>query len=141
MELRNASDKMMYVYENDINKYHREIKGFKGIDIFKIQKYLLENCKKFSFRYHFLERKEEKEVPTIDTKEILKHGSCFEYKMVGDKLYRFALRVSGSKDKDYVFVLEPFTKRNGEVQVDFVTCYANFKRDTHRTLCASNYTK
>ena len=138
MELRNN---MNFVYENDVTKFHREIKGFKGIEIFKIQKYLLNNCKIFFSSFHFLERKEEKNIPDIEVKELLKHGSCFEYKMVGDKLYRFALRFSGNKDKDYVFVLEPFVKTNGETQVKFVTCYANYKNDVHRSLRTFNYAK
>ena len=139
MELRNN---MNFVYENDVTKYHRELKGFKGIEIFKIQKYLLNNCKIFFSSFHFLERKEEKNIPDIEVKELLKHGSCFEYKLVeGNKLYRFALRFSGNKDKDYVFVLEPFVKTNGETQVKFITCYANYKNDVHRSLRTSNYAK
>ena len=90
---------------------------------------------------HFHDRENEKSIPVMSMEYILEHGNCFEYKMIGDELYRLAFRISGDKDKDYIFVIEPYILADGSIEVNIVTCYANYKTDTHRTLRVAEYAR
>ena len=141
MKLRRFYEKKNWVNKIEIRKFHYELPGFQGSLISIIQKFFLTNLKRCFRIPHFHDRENEKSVPAMRIEYILKHGSCFEYKMLDDELYRLAFRVSGSNDKDYIFVIEPYVLADGGVEVNIVTCYANFKRDTHRTLRVAKYTQ
>lgn len=141
MKLRRFYKKKNWVNKMEIKKFHRKLSGFQRLLIDKTQKFFLENLKRCFRIPHFYDRENEKSVPVMSVEYILKHGNCFEYKMIGDELYRLAFRVSGDKDKDYIFVIEPYILADGSIEVNIVTCYANYKTDTHKTLRVSEYAR
>lgn len=132
-----------FIDKRKVKRFHRDLPEFDKKRIYNIQIEILKKTTSFSFVSHFEERKNEKNIPDIDPMDALKFGSCFEYKMVYGKIFRLALRVSGRRigidNEDFIFIVEPFVKANGEMEVKFVTCYGNRKGDTHRTLRVSQY--
>ena len=141
MKIRRFYEKKFWVNKMEIKKFHRELPGYQGLLIYRTQKFFLANLKRCFRIPHFLDRETEKSVPVMSMEYILKHGNCFEYKMLGDELYRLAFRISGDEDKDYIFVIEPYILADGSIEVNIVTCYANYKTDTHKTLRVSEYAR
>ena len=145
MKLRSVTVKNRLVQECQISKFHMELENFDANNILLAQKTFLKRHCVVSYIPHFIRRRYEKCIPEADIKDILKYGCCFEYKLVNGALYRMAFRVSGEKINgnkilDYIFIIEPYgNPKNGEVEIRFITCYANRKSDTHRTLRIAQY--
>ena len=139
IELRHA-ERNLHVNPTLIDKYHTEVsKSFNTAWLKNIQQYLHKGMTKFRFTKHCNDRRIEKHIPLISTEKFIEEGVCFEYKLIQNTLYRFAVRLMG-KLQDYVAVFQPEWK-NGKLELVVVTYYANDKNDNHRTLRRWEYHK
>ena len=138
LALRSAQQNF-HVDQRSVNKYHAEVsRSFDVAGIAAVQERLGNGATKFRFTQHCKQRSAEKHIPMISCERFLKEGKCFEYKLVGERLFRFAVRLVG-KIRDYVAVFQPQVRNDGQVEVVVVTYYANSKDDQHRTLRTEEY--
>lgn len=122
-----------YINPGLINKYHFQVsKSFNTAWLSGIRQYITTGKVKFRFTRHCKERCLEKNIPSIPCERFIKEGLCFEYKTIGNTLYRFAVRLVG-KLNDYIAVFQP-ELRDGILEMVVVTYYSNSKNDHHRTL-------
>ena len=129
-----------YVNQSLVNKYHRDISSSFNVSwIEKFQQYVSKGLVKFRFTEHCRQRSIEKKIPFISCENFIKDGVCFEYKLIGDTLYRFAVRFAGEV-KDYIAVFQP-QLRNGFLEMVVITYYTNDKNDYHSTLRTWEYCK
>lgn len=128
------------VNPSHVNKYHVDLSiNFDTTWLEEFQKHLNEGSVNFHFTKHCKERNAERRIPIIPCEKFLREGTCFEYKTIGDTLYRFAIRLIG-KFKDYVAVFQPQIYK-GKLEMWVVTYYANNKNDTHFTLRTWEYAR
>ena len=121
------------VNQSRINKYHVDISSSFNTDwIKKFQQYINDGLVKFRFSGHCRQRRIEKNIPIIACEKFIREGICFEYKLIDDTLYRFAIRLAG-KVMDYIAVFQPQI-RNGKLEMVVITYYTNDKNDFHSTL-------
>ena len=125
---------------DEVQKFHNSFESFDSKRIMETIRRIKFNLGNVSKSTHFEQRCAEKEVPVLSVWKVLTFGKCFEYKMHRGLLYRFAIRISGTYRKDFIYVLEPRILRDGKIGVRFVTAYANNKWDSHKTLKKANYT-
>ena len=124
---------------DEVRKFHDSLESFDFEGIRETIRRIKFNLGNVSKTAHFEQRCTEKEVPVLSVWKILTFGKCFEYKTHKGFLYRFAIRVSGTYKKDFIYVFEPRILRDGKIGIRFVTAYANNKWDSHKTLKKANY--
>lgn len=127
-----------FVPDEKVKKYHIEVsKDFDRKEMEKVQRHLLQNAV-MERCSHYVRRGYQKKIPPILFSQFMEKGKCFEYKLVDGQLYRFAVRYTEKKDRDYIAVFQPQYKL-GILQVVMITCYANSKDDKHGTLRKGEY--
>lgn len=124
---------------DEVQKFHNSLESFDSEGIRETIRRIKFNLGNVSKTAHFEQRCAEKEVPVLSVWKILTFGKCFEYKTHKGFLYRFAIRVSGTYKKDFIYVFEPRILRDGKIGIRFVTAYANNKWDAHKILKKENY--
>ena len=139
LRTRNAKENRN-VNKSLVKKYHEDLSiNFDTTWLEKFQEYLEKGLIKFHFTGHSKERSHEKRIPEIPCEKFIKEGTCFEYKTIGDTLYRFAIRLVG-RFKDYVAVFQPQIYK-GKLEMWVVTYYSNNKNDTHFSLRTYEYAR
>ena len=129
-----------HVNPSHVNKYHVDLSiTFDTTWLDNYQEYLEKGDINFHFTGHCKERNIERRIPVIPCEKFLKEGTCFEYKTIGDTLYRFAIKLVG-KFKNYVAVFQPQIYK-GKLEMWVVTYYVNDKNDTHFTLRKEEYAR
>ena len=127
-----------FVDKSRINKYHMDLSiNFDTTWLEKFQEYLEKGLIKFHFTEHSKDKRQQKRIPEIPCEKFIKEGICFEYKTIGNTLYRFAIRLIG-KFKDYVAVFQPQIYK-GKLEMLVITYYTNSKNDTHFYLNTYKY--
>lgn len=133
-----SAEENRYVNKYHINKYHVDVSmSFETTWLDNFKEHLNNGSVSFHFTDHCKERNMERHIPIIPCERFIREGTCFEYKTIGDTLYRFAIRLAG-KIKDYIAVFQPQIC-NGRLEMWVVTYYVNRKNDTHFTLRTWEY--
>ena len=128
--------------ENDVNRYHIDIEGFKKDGIMKFVDFLLTHIGRVGKSPHTKSRCKERDIPMIAVEEILRSGKVFEYKTYKktNALWRLAVRVNGKHGYDYIYVLAPiYDVSRGTFNVNYVTAYKNRRGDKHSSLNEHKY--
>lgn len=128
--------------ENDVNRYHVDIAGFKQEGIRRFVDFLRTHIGRVRKSQHTKSRCKERDIPLISVERILRSGKVFEYKTCKktNALWRLAVRVNGKHGYDYIYVLAPiYDASRNAFNVNYVTAYKNRRGDKHASLKEHKY--
>lgn len=139
MELRTKAENFFVDYDS-VKKYHNVASAdFATQEIKKLMHYLAQNTECVHTSFHQRLRRSEKSIPFIPFKDYMEKGTCFEYKVIGNTLFRLAVRIEGEYDEDFISVFQPQWNSKNQLEVVIITSYANNRYDSHKTLKKKEY--